>query len=110
VGEAPDEDLAELFAEVGSEAEEVYMTTAQMLQTKGRTEGRAEGIAEGRTEGRAESLTQLLQLRFGTAVTQAHLDRVATATMDQLTTWTARVLTADTIDDTLTGDTQQTSS
>ena len=102
VGEAPDQDLAELFAEVGSEAEEVYMTTAQMLQTKGRAEGRT----EGRAEGRAETLVQQLRLRFGTAVTQAHLDRVAMATMDQLTTWTARVLTADTIDDTLTDDTQ----
>jgi|GEM_PF-7063713 len=46
-------------------------------------------------------LTRLLRLRFGDAVTQTHLDRVAAATVDQLTAWTACILTADSVDDTL---------
>jgi predicted transposase YdaD len=104
VGETPAEELHELFAQLGSQAEEAYVTTAEMLRTEGRVEGRAQGRAEGRTEGelrgRAESLVQLLILKFGPLPADT-LQLVHAATVDQLETWTARVLTAETLGEVL---------
>jgi hypothetical protein len=68
------------------------VTTAEML--------RAEGEVRGRAEGRAEALKQMLTLRFG-PLPQAVLDTVHAASTDQLQTWTARVLTADSLDQVL---------
>ena len=84
VGEAPTDELHHLVATLGPEAEEAYVTTAEML----------------RAEGRAGALLQLLILKFG-PLPQAVLDTVHAASTDQLETWTARVLTADTLDETL---------
>lgn len=92
VGEAPADDLHDLFTQLGPEAEEAYVTTAEML--------RAEGEARGRTEGRTEALVQLLTLKFG-ELPQNVLDVVRDGSTEQLETWTARVLTADTLDDVL---------
>jgi hypothetical protein len=88
VGEAPTDELHDLVARLGPEAEEAYVTTAEMLRT------------EGRAEGRTEALVQLLTLKFGPlpAATSA---AVRAASIDQLETWTARVLTADTLDEVL---------
>lgn len=94
VGEARIEDLHDLFAQLGPEAEEAYVTTAEML----RAEGEARGEARGETRGRAEALVQLLTLKFG-ALPQATLNMVHDASVDQLATWTARVLTAETLDE-----------
>ena len=66
------------------DAEEAYVTTAEML----------------RAEGRAEALVQLLTLKFG-PLPQAVLDTVHAASTDQLQTWTARVLSATTLDEVL---------
>lgn len=65
------------------------MTTAEML--------RAEGEARGEARGRAEALMQLLNLKFG-PLPEAARGVVHTAPIEQLETWTARVLTADTLD------------
>jgi hypothetical protein len=92
VGEAPAEELHELFAQLGPKAEEAYVTTAEML--------RAEGELRGVARGRAESLVQLLHLKFG-PLPPAALDLVHAASVDQLETWTDRVLTADTLDEVL---------
>lgn len=92
VGEAPADKLHHLVTTLGPEAEEAYVTTAEML----RAEGRAEGVARGR----AGALVQLLILKFG-PLPQAVLDTVYAASTEQLETWTARVLTADTLDATL---------
>ncbi|RAW09228.1 transposase, partial [Phytoactinopolyspora halophila] len=92
VGEAPTDELHDLFAQLGPEAEEAYMTTADML--------RAEGEARGEARGRTEALVQLLTLKFG-PLPQSTLDTVHTATIDQLETWTTRVLTAHTLDEVL---------
>lgn len=62
------------------------MTTADMLR------------AEGETKGRAEALTQLLTLKYGTLPDTART-KLRTATTQQLADWTARVLTAPTLDD-----------
>ena len=88
VGEAPTDQLHKLIAALGPEAEETYVTTAEML--------RAEGVALGR----AEALVQLLTLKFG-QLPQAALDTVHAASTDHLETWTARVLTTDTLDEVL---------
>ncbi|WP_343073813.1 Rpn family recombination-promoting nuclease/putative transposase [Phytoactinopolyspora mesophila] len=88
VGEAPSDELHDLFTQLGPEAEEAYMTTAEMLR------------AEGRAQGRTETLIQLLTLKFGPP-TPAVLDTVHAATADQLETWTARILSADTLEQVL---------
>jgi hypothetical protein len=88
VGEAPADELHDLLAQLGPEAEEAYVTTAEMLR------------AEGQARGRADALVQLLTLKFG-PLPPAELDAVRAASTHQLETWTARVLTADTLDEVL---------
>jgi hypothetical protein len=83
-GKVPTGGMRDLFARLGPQAEEAYVTTAEML----------------RAEGRAEALVQLLTLKFG-PLSPAALDTVHAASTDQLETWTARVLTADTLDEAL---------
>ncbi|QSB16852.1 Rpn family recombination-promoting nuclease/putative transposase [Natronosporangium hydrolyticum] len=96
VGETPTDELHDLFAKIGPEAEEAYMTTAEML----RAEGRAEGEARGEARGRAEALVQLLTHRFG-PLPPAACELVRFASIDQLAAWTTRALTADTLDEAL---------
>lgn len=96
VGEVPADELHKLVVQVGPEAEEAYVTTAEML----RAEGEARGRAEGEARGRAEALVQLLTLKFG-PLPPAAAEAVHAATTDQLETWTARVLTAGTLDEVL---------
>jgi hypothetical protein len=74
------------MARLGPEAEEVYVTTADMLR------------AEGEAKGRAEALTQLLTLKFGPLPDTARTT-LNTASTQQLADWTARVLDASTLDD-----------
>jgi predicted transposase YdaD len=112
VGEAPADELFELFAALGPEAKEAYMTTAEMLRAEGRVEGeargrvegeargRVEGEARGRVEGQARALVQLLTLKFG-SLPQTARDSIQAATTGQLETWTARVLTADALEQVL---------
>lgn len=88
VGEAPIDQLHDLVAQLGPEAEEAYVTTAEMLRV------------EGEARGRAEALAQLLSLKFG-PLPRAALDAVHAASTDQLESWTARVLTADTLEEVL---------
>lgn len=77
VGEAPADQLQDLVNRLGPQAQEAFMTTAEML----------------RAEGRAEALVQLLTLKFGPLPPDT-LKLVHTATIDQIETWTARLLTA----------------
>lgn len=93
VGEAPAEELYDLIAKLGPQAEEAYVTTAEML----RAEGEARGEARGEVRGQAKALVQLLTLKFG-PLSPTVLDAVRGASTDQLETWTARVLTADTLE------------
>jgi predicted transposase/invertase (TIGR01784 family) len=90
--ETPPHRLAWLAAQIGPEAEEVYMSTADML--------RAEGRVEGRTEEAARILVRQLTRKFG-PVPDAVRERIDTATLDQLETWSDRVLDAATLDDVL---------
>ena len=74
--------------QVGPDAEEAYVTIADVLR------------AEGEARGRAEALLQLLALRFGT-VPEAAVATVRAAPTDRIAAWTGRVLTAPTVDDVL---------
>jgi hypothetical protein len=84
--------------QIGPEAEEVYMTTADMLRAEGEAKGRAEGRTEGRTEGAATLLGRLLTRRFG-PLPDTVRERIDTATLEQLAAWSDRVLDASTLDE-----------
>ena len=68
------------------------MTIAEQL----RQEGRAEGRAEGRLEGRASVLQELLEDKFGPLSQEVRV-RLQSATDEQVSRWTKRILTADSV-------------
>lgn len=80
---APDQ-LRDFIVTLGPEAEEAYVTIADML----------------RAEGRVETLIQQLTLKFG-PLPQDAVEIVQAASAGQLQVWTARVLTAGTLDEVL---------
>jgi predicted transposase YdaD len=88
--ETPAHRLAWLAAQIGPEAEEVYMSTADTL--------RAEGRVEGRVEGAARLLVRQLSRRFG-VVPDEMRKRIDAASLEQLEAWSDRVLDAATLDD-----------
>jgi predicted transposase YdaD len=71
------------------EAERVTMTIAEELMQKGRQ--------EGRQEGRSSLLERQLTLKFG-EIQAEHLQRLSTATAEQLVAYAERILTADSIE------------
>jgi hypothetical protein len=73
------------MADVGPEAEEAYVTIAEMRDAK------------GQAKGRAETLVELLDIRFG-PLPEAVLTTVRDASTESLKVWTARVLTIETLD------------
>jgi hypothetical protein len=75
-----------LAAQIGPEAEEVYMTTADML--------RAEGVAG--------VLARQLTRRFG-ALPDGARERIDAAPLEQLEAWSDRVLDAETLDEVFEG-------
>ena len=89
-----------LVRQLGRRQAEAIMTTAEMLRREGRKEGRKEGeatgIAKGVAKGKREILLRLLRQRFGRlpAATSARIDKADAA---QLDTWSARVLTAESL-------------
>jgi predicted transposase YdaD len=95
--ETPSHRLAWLAAQIGPEAEEVYMSTADMLRAEGRAAGLAEGRAEGRAEHAARVLVRLLTRKFGTVPDEARR-RIDAAPLERLDIWSERVLDAPTLD------------
>lgn len=97
VSDTPDHQYLPLFERLGPPAKELFVTTAEQIETRGRDTGRAEGRAEGRTEGRAEgraeALIDLLTARFGPLPADTTYT-IRTAHPEQLRAWTTRVLTA----------------
>ena len=65
-------------------------------------EGMAKGKAEGMTEGGAKVLIQILEGRFGTLPGDAST-LIMEASVDDISLWTGRVLTAPTLDAVLNG-------
>ena len=89
--------LRELLArQVGREAAEEIMTTAEMLRREGRDQGRQEGELLGK---RGALLLQLRQ-RFG-RLPSAAVARVDKAEATDLDVWFGRVLTASSLDEVL---------
>ena len=89
--------LRELLArEVGREAAEEIMTTAEML----RREGETRGLKKGEVLGKRGALLLLLRQRFGRvpAAAVARIDKAGAAELD---VWFGRVLTAASLDDVL---------
>ncbi|MCC3317785.1 hypothetical protein [Nocardia africana] len=70
------------------------MTTAERL----RAEGEARGEARGKARGRAEALIELLTVKFDSLPTHI-IETVHAGTPEQVRTWTARILTATTLDE-----------
>jgi hypothetical protein len=85
VSEVPASDLHDLAASLGPDAEEAYMTTADML----RAEGEARGLAKG--------LVRTLTVKFG-PLPEDIVGKVHAASTSQVETWTDRAVTADTLD------------
>jgi predicted transposase/invertase (TIGR01784 family) len=100
VGDTSLTELGEVLTQWGSRAEEAYMSTADMLRAEGEARGRAEGEAQGEARGRADLLLKQLTLKFG-PLTPGALDRVHTASTDELDRWAERILTANTLDEVL---------
>jgi predicted transposase YdaD len=69
-------------------------------RVEGRQEGRQEGRVEGRQEGRAELVLKQLALRFG-ALPEKAVERVRTASLEELDSFAERVLTAQALEDVL---------
>ena len=88
VGMTPADKLRSVANRLGPQAEEAYVTTAEVLR------------AQARTEGRIEVLTELLTDKFGPLPETAR-ERLAGATLEQLKTWTHRILHATTLDEAL---------
>ena len=78
-----------LEREIGPEAKEAIMTAGQQI--------REEGRQEGRREGECAVLLRQLRRRFGTAVNTDIEQRIARASIEQIDTWTERVLSATTL-------------
>jgi hypothetical protein len=85
VSEVPASDLHDLAASLGPDAEEAYMTTADML----RAEGEARGLAKG--------LVRTLTVKFG-PLPEDIVGKVHAASTSQVETWTDLAVTADTLD------------
>ena len=78
-----------LERDLGPEAKDAIMTAGQQIFEQGRQKGRQQGIQE--------LLLRFLRQRFGEAV-DAHVEqRIATASIEQIEAWSARVLSAATL-------------
>jgi predicted transposase/invertase (TIGR01784 family) len=89
-----------LARQVGREAAEEIMTTAEMLRREGRDQGRREGRQEGEVLGKRGTLLLLLRQRFGRvpAAVVVRIDKAGAAELDD---WSGRVLTASSLDEVL---------
>jgi hypothetical protein len=86
-----------LERELGPEAKEAIVTAGQQLIEQGRQKGHEEGLREGLRKGECAVLLRQLRRRFGDAVDTAIEQRIATASIEQIDTWTERVLSAATL-------------
>jgi predicted transposase/invertase (TIGR01784 family) len=78
-----------LERELGPEAKEAIVTAGQRI--------REEGRQEGRREGECAVLLRQLRRRFGAEVDTDIEQRITTASIEQIDTWTERVLSAATL-------------
>jgi len=90
---APEALQALLERDIGPEAKDIVVTAGQQLIEQGRQEGRQ----EGRQQGFQEVLLRLLRLRFGAQVDTQVEQRILTASVEQIETWSMRMLSAATL-------------
>ena len=94
------EELKALLArEIGPETEEAIVTAGQLLIEQGVKQGIEQGVKQGFQQGERAALLRLLRHRFGDQVDSHVEERVATASIEQVETWTIRVLSAATLAD-----------
>lgn len=86
VGETPEADLAAVFEQLGPRAKEAIVTTAEMIE------------ARGKERGRAEALLEQMSAKFG-PLPAAAVHGVRTADPARVRTWATRILTAATLDE-----------
>ena len=79
--------------ELGPEAKEAVVTTGQQLIEQ----GREQGIQQGIQQGSQRVLLPLLRQRFGDEVDSQVEQRIAGASVEQIDTWTTRLLSAATL-------------
>src|SRR5512140_3669316 len=82
-----------LEREIGPQAKDTIVTAGQQLIEQGRQEGRK----EGRQQGFQEVLLRQLRQRFGDQVDTQVEQRIVTASVEQIETWSMRVLSAATL-------------
>jgi predicted transposase/invertase (TIGR01784 family) len=91
VSETPAEELRDLAASLGPDAEEAYMTTADMLEARGEARGRARGEARGR----AEDILVVIGQR-GIGIDDKSRELIESCTdLDTLNSWFRRSLKVD---------------
>jgi predicted transposase/invertase (TIGR01784 family) len=78
-----------LESEIGPEAKDTIVTAAQRYIEQ--------GIEQGRQQGESAVLLRLVRQRFGDGVDPHVERRIAAASIEQLDTWTARILSAATL-------------
>ena len=85
----PEELQGLLERDLGPDAKDAIMTAGQRLIEQGRQQGRQQGVQD--------MLLRLLRQRFGSEVDAQIVQRVATASLDQIEAWSTRVLSAATL-------------
>jgi hypothetical protein len=98
VGPGALEDLLE--RDLGPEAKDAIMTAGQQLIEQGRQQGIEQGrqqgieqgIQQGIQQGRQELLLRQLRQRYGGAVNAGVEQRIATSSVEEIETWSVRVL------------------
>jgi hypothetical protein len=86
VSDAPADDLRDLAASLGPDANEAYVTTAEMLRAEGATGALVEALIEG------------LTAKFGPLPDNVP-ETVHAASAEQIKAWNARAMTAKTLDE-----------
>ena len=82
-----------LEREIGPETKDTIVTAGQQLIEQ----GRQQGIQQGIQQGFQQLLLRQLRQRFGAEVDPHVEQRIATASVEQIETWSGRVLTAATL-------------
>ena len=85
VGETQADDITHFAAQLGQEAKEAAVTTAQRL----RQEGIEQGISQGISLGQSQLLVAMLEARFGELDNDTRL-RIEHATASQIADWSTR--------------------
>ena len=95
VSEAHASELRDLAASLGPDAEEAYVTTAEMLRAEGEARGKARGEALGMARGKAEDILVVFEQR-GIAVDDKSRELVESCTdLDTLNGWFRRAFKAE---------------